>query len=95
MNYEKIKVEFVKEVEELLSRKREEIQRLSGLEQVTVKLFHLDNFQQFVKQLNIKINRIIDENNLVFESQEDGDKFSTFMKPTFEKFYKEYTEISK
>lgn len=95
MNYEKIKVEFVKEVEELLSRKREEIQRLSGLEQVTVKLFHLDNFQQFVKQLNIKINRIVDENNLVFKSQEEGDKFSTFMKPTFEKFYKEYTEISK
>ncbi|BDU27711.1 hypothetical protein [Flavobacterium sp. GSB-24] len=95
MIYEKIKKEFIIEVEELISKMRAEIQSLSGLEQVTVKIFHLDNFKQFTKRLNIKINRIVDENKLVFKNQKEGDEFSAFMKPTFEKFYKEYTDISK
>lgn len=95
MIYEKIKEKFIIEVGELLSFMSADIERLTGLEQVTVKKFHLDNIQQFSKRLNIKINRIVDENNLVFKSQKEGDEFSTYMKPTFDKFFKDYLEIIK
>lgn len=95
MVYEKIKIEFINEVEELLSNKRQEIERLSGLEQATLKITHLDNFNKFVEQLNFKINKIVDKNKLVFKSQKEANKFSAFMKPTFDKFYIEYAEISK
>lgn len=94
MIYEKIKEEFIIEVEELISNMRADIQRLSGIEQVTVKMFHLDNAQQFSKRLNIKINRIVEDNDLVFKNQKEGAEFSAFMKPIFDKFFKNYLEIS-
>lgn len=89
-----IKNEFIKEVEAIISHKKQEIEMYFDLEQVHMKLFHLDNLQQFAKILNIKINRIVDENNLVFKTQKEGDEFTAFMKATFEKFYKEYQELA-
>lgn len=90
-----IKAEFIKEIEELLSNKRQEIDKLSGIEKETAKLSHLDNFDKFVEQLNFKINKIAHKNKLFFKSQKEVNKFSAFMKPTFDKFYIEYAEISK
>lgn len=92
--FEIIKKEFIKEVDAIISHKREEIALYFGQEQAHVKIFHLDNMQQFAKILNIKINRIVDENKLVFKSQKEGDEFSAFMKSTFENFYKKYQELA-
>jgi len=95
MNYEKIRDQFIVEVEAILKNKREGIELLRGLENATAKMNHLDNHKQFSKLLNIKINRIVDENKIVFQSQAEGDKFTSFMKPTFDKFFMDYTEMAK
>ncbi|MHC0441629.1 hypothetical protein [Flavobacterium sp. 3-210] len=95
MNYDKIKEQFIKETEALLKIKREEINLLTGQENITAKMFHLDNNKQFSQLLNIKINRIVNENKIAFKSQAEGDEFSAFMKPTFDKLFKDYTDIAK
>ncbi|WP_289058695.1 hypothetical protein [uncultured Flavobacterium sp.] len=92
--FEKIQKEFITEVQAILSHKKIEMELYSGKEQATVKLFHLDNIHQFAKILNIKINRIVDENKLVFKTQKEGDEFSEFMKSTFEKFHKGYADLA-
>jgi hypothetical protein len=92
--FEIIKKEFIAEVEAILTHKKKEIEMYSGEEEANVKLFHLDNIHQFVKILNIKINRIVDENKLVFKSQNEGDQFSAFMRSTFEKYHKAYADLA-
>lgn len=95
MDYDKIKEQFITEVEAIIKNKREGLELLTGLENATAKINHLDNHKQFSNLLNIKINRIVDENNIVFQSQAEGDKFTALMKPTFDKLFIDYTEIGK
>jgi hypothetical protein len=94
MLLEKIKIEFTKVIETIIDQKRQEINNLSGLEKVNAKVKNLDDLNIFAEQMNKIINEIIQKYSVEFQSEDDFNKFSNYIKPTFEKLHLKYIEIS-
>lgn len=93
MILEKIEIEFTKEIESLIDQKRQQINDLSGLEKVKAKIKHLDDLNNFADQMNTIINEKIQKYSEEFQSEDDFNKFSNYIKPTFEKLHLKYVEI--
>jgi len=91
MIYERIKEEFIKEIEELIQIKRKAFEGLTGVELATAKYHYLEDFDDYVNELNIRINKKLDDHKIDFESQEQADDFQVAFKPTFDMLYEAYT----
>jgi chemotaxis methyl-accepting protein methylase len=93
MILEKIEIEFTKEIESLIDQKRQQIYKLSGLEKVNAKIKHLDDLKYFADQMNTIINEIIQKHSEGFQSEDEFNKFTNYIKPTFEKLHLKYVEL--
>ena len=93
MILEKIKIEFTKEIETIIDQKRQEINKLSGLEKAKAQDKHLDNFNNFAGQMNKIINEIIQKNADEFQSEDDFNMLSDYIKPTFDQLHTKYIQL--
>lgn len=95
MNLEKIKNEFVKDIELIIDQKNQELTKLDGLNKLKAKEKHLDELNVFADLMNKKINEIIDKQAEQFQNDDEFNKFYQFIKPTFDILYLKYVELAK
>lgn len=93
MSIEKVRVEFVQEIETGLAQKAYAIDQLYGVEKIKAKYKHLDELNIFAEMLNSRINTLLDKHNIEFQNDEEFNKFNAFIKPTFEHLYRMFTAV--
>lgn len=93
MNFDKIKEEFVTEIETYLEKKKSAIDKLQGIEKLKAKYQHLDELNIYSEMLTSKINAIVEKNNIVFKNDTEFNEFNAFIKPTIDYLYKMFYAV--
>lgn len=92
MSFETVRIELIKDAEEYIRKKRQPFDKLSGTELAVAKYHYLEDFQDYINYLNFRINALIDEYLIPFQTLEESKDFQDFMKPTFDMLSVKYTE---
>lgn len=94
MDKERIKQEFINEVEKLIDSRRQVIECAAGTARLEAMHNHLEAFDEFVALINHKLNDILEIHDVTFESEKHQEDFTAYITPAFTELFKKYYQLS-